>query len=52
MIGKAILIDASLNDSLTDSPSFIFLSAYSTTTIAPSTSNPTAKISANKTTYY
>ena len=52
IIGSAIFLEALAYDFLTLNPSFIFLSAYSTTTIAPSTSNPTDKISANKTTMF
>ena len=52
IIGRAIFLDAPAKDSLMVKPSFIFLSAYSTITIAPSTSNPTDKISANKTTIF
>ena len=50
IIGKDILVEACLNDSLISRPSAIFLSAYSTTTIAPSTKSPTDKIKAKRTT--
>ena len=52
MIGQAILLDASLNALNLSTPSAIRLSAYSTTTMAPSTNIPTLKISANKTTMF
>ena len=50
IIGSAIFFDAFAYASFIESPSFNFLSAYSTTTMAPSTSNPIDKISANNTT--
>ena len=52
IIGSAIFFEALAYDSLTESPSCNFLSAYSTTTIAPSTSNPTDNIRANNTTIF
>ena len=51
-IGKDIFFEALANASFTLRPSLIFLSAYSTTTIAPSTKRPTDKINANKTTIF
>ena len=50
IIGSDIFLDALAKASFTLKPSFIFLSAYSTTTIAPSTNSPTDKIRANNTT--
>ena len=48
IIGNAIFFDAIEYAFDIEFPSFIFLSAYSTTTIAPSTRRPTDKIKANK----
>ena len=52
IIGSAIFLEASAYASTTDNPSLIFRSAYSTTTIAPSTSNPTDNIKAKSTTIF
>ena len=50
IIGKDIFFEALAKASFTLKPSFIFLSAYSTTTIAPSTKRPTDSIKAKSTT--
>ena len=50
IIGNDIFFDAFAKASFTLNPSFIFLSAYSTTTIAPSTKRPTDSINAKSTT--
>ena len=52
IIGSAIFLDASPYASTTVKPSLSFLSAYSTTTIAPSTSSPTDNIKAKRTTIF
>ena len=50
IIGSAIFLEDSEYACFIDNPSFNFLSAYSTTTIAPSTNKPTESIRANNTT--
>ena len=52
IIGSAIFFEASPYARTTVKPYFSFLSAYSTTTIAPSTRRPTDKIRAKSTTMF
>ena len=49
VMGQAMRFEASPNACLRGAPSFILRSAYSVTTMAPSTNIPTANISANNT---